>query len=348
MRVLLVTPDHPPDVRTGRSAAFARLAARLADRYEIRLVAGYHRDRGGVPASALGVDLRGAGALGTAFALWRAAREEVARFDPDVVIGSGLSVPLVARPTVAVIRDLVGTGWEAPVRRVSARRLRHLVVPTERVRRELARLGVDPWRVEVIPDGFDVPEVAPGPAPDGPVLALLHPGAVHPAKGQHLSIDAVSRLSAEDRRRVRLVIAGHVRDPRYAAQLRVAAQGQPVEIVVDPPALEPFVDAAHLVLYPTALDEGFPDGAVLALARGRPVAWSDRPALRETLGGAGIPVLPGSVPSLRDVVRGALSGTLDLRDRAVRGHAFARERYAWDHVLPRWRTLIGGTARPTR
>jgi hypothetical protein len=59
-------------------------------------------------------------------------------------------------------------------------------------------------------------------------------------------------------------------------------------------------------------------------------------------------VLPASVEALRELVRAALSGAIDLRAAGVRGHAFARDRYGWERILPRWRTIIGGTARPTR
>lgn len=344
MRVLLVAPDHPPDMQTGRSAAFARLAEELARHHDTRLVAGYRTDRARIPGHALGVDLRGRSGFSEQVALWRAVREVVGRFDPDVAVCQGVAVPPIGRPTIAVVRDLVGSGWDAPVRRLRVRRYACLVVPTQAVRRHLGALGVDPWKTEVIPDGFAVPAEPPPPAPGGSALELLHPGAIHPAKGQHLSIDAVARLPLDAKRRVRLVVAGAARSPRYVSQLRIAARGQPVEVVADPPDLAPLVDRAHLVLYPTSLDEGFPDGAVLAMVRGRPVAYSDRPALREALGDGGIAVSPADVPALRGILLEVLAGTRDLGQAGRRAHAFARDRYGWDRLLPRWRTLLASTA----
>ncbi|MCA9494782.1 MAG: glycosyltransferase family 4 protein [Myxococcales bacterium] len=334
----------------GRSAAFARLVGRLGEALEVRRVQG-HAGSGDLPPRALGVDLSGRGSVGAAFAMWRAVGEAVRTFAPDVVLTDGLDLPPVRAPVVAVVRDLVGTGWDvvggARGWRVRARRCAALVVPHDLVRRDLTDVGVDPFRVTVIPELVDLPaRLLPPPVAED-VVTLLHPGAIHPAKGQHLSIDAVSRLSAEDKARVRLVVAGPATNPRYLAQLKVAASGQPVSFVTEETARTwpELLASCRVVLYPTSLDEGCPDAALLAMAHGLAVLAPDRPTLRDQLGPGAILLPPGHVTAMRDTLSDVLAGRLDPAPIGREGAAFVAERHGWPAVWQRYRTLLASVVR---
>jgi glycosyltransferase involved in cell wall biosynthesis len=289
----------------GRRAAFLRTLARLGEEHQVRRVLSWDGRRPEAEPDTRYVE----GALGTLWSAW-AVRQEVGAFDPDVVVVDGPLPPPARRPAVAVVRDLTLTGWEdvPDPRGWLLRRFRRVVVPSPLVRRQVQAFGVDPLRVHVVPEPLPgVGRLSPAPEQERRIVAQV--GAIHPAKRPHLAIDAVSRLSGPEKGAIRLVIAGPARDARYLAQLRVQAEGQPVELVPDPPSLVPTLARAHAVLYPTALDEGSPDAALLALAAGRPVWFADRPALREVLVGLGVPV-PEGVEAWRAVLRGLLSGPL--------------------------------------
>ncbi len=350
MRLLVVSRRAADPAGIGRASAFARLCDRLAEVATVRRVLGWHQDRHRLPPDTLGVDLGAVGEVGASIAMWRAVREEVRAFRPDLVINDGLELPSTRAPVVSVVRDLVGTGWDevvAPrVWRMRARRARAIVVPHDRVRRELGAVGVDPFRVTVIPELVRLP-TGPVRSPSVEPFVVLHPGAIHPAKGPHLSIDAVSRLSPEEKRRIRLVIAGPVPNPRYLAQLRVAATDQPVTFAPDPPSLDPFVEEASLAVYPTALDEGCPDAALACLAHGRAVLAPDRATLRDQLGPGAVFFEPGSAVALRDGLRSALAGRVDVVALGAAGARWVAERHGWPRVWLGWRTLVGGlVARP--
>lgn len=335
----------------GRSAAFARLVGRLDEALEVRRVQG-HVGGGDLPPRTLGVDLSGRGTVAAAFAMWRAVGEAVRGFRPDVVLTDGLDLPPVRAPVVAVVRDLVGTGWDVVGGnrgwRVRARRCAALVVPHDLVRRELVSVGVDPFRVTVIPELVDVP-ARPLPPPDARdgVVTLLHPGAIHPAKGQHLSIDAVSRLGADDKARVHLVVAGPATNPRYLAQLKVAASGQPVTFVTEETSRTwpELLASCRVVLYPTSLDEGCPDAALFAMAHGLAVLAPDRPTLRDQLGPGAVLLPPGHVTALRDTLADVLAGRLDPVPIGRRGATFVAERHGWPAVWQRYRTLLAAVTR---
>lgn len=275
------------------------------------------------------------GVPGSVWSAW-AVRQEVRAFDPDVVLVDGPLPPPSRRPSLAFVRDLTLTGWEdvPDPRGLLLHRFGRVVVPSALVRRQVAQFGVDPFRVHVVPEAL--PTCEPLPSPDGregPVV-LAQIGAIHPAKRPHLAIDAVARLTPAEKGRVRLVVAGPVRDARYLAQLRVQAEGQPVELLPDPPTLLPTLARASGVLYPTAVDEGWPDAAILALCTGRPVWFSDRPSLRDALLGFGVPVRD-EVDAWRSAVRSTLGGLLPAvdRDALLRRYGPAEHRRRWREAL---------------
>ena len=299
-----------------------------------------------------GWDLRRTSRLTRWLRLWRATREAVARHRPDLVVVGGLGLPplgsLGAPPVLAVVRDFGGRGWRAlpedPLVRLAAQVPRAVVVPTEEMRAQARSLGVGRWRLHRLPIGFDVPD-APLPLPPrGDVLELLHPGAIHPARGQHVSIDAVARLPGPLKRRVHLLVAGPVAHERYLAQLRVAAADQPVTLAPEVPDVGREMERAHVIVYPTSLQVGFPGVLVDAMARGRPVVWPDQGAMGEVMGGFGVRVPASDVASLRDAIA-SLVGREDLAALGAAGHAHVRERFTWARLWPRWRTLFDSVSR---
>lgn len=346
MRVLFVAGRFPPDVTTGFSLAFDRLVQQARRTLAVRVVAGVRGARSQLPHDVLAVrvpDHR----IGRWLALWRAARTVAASQQPDVVVTAGLGLPPMGIPTVAVLPDGSQRGWkeERPRRlaRAAARIPRAVVVPTVAMRAQASALGIAERRVHLVPIGRDRPEAPPALAAPRTPLRVLHPGTIHPAKGQHVTIDAVCRLPPEIRRQVRLTVAGPVADARYLAQLRVAVRGQPIELVPDPEDAAERLARCHVVALPVAAQAGFPDQALAALGAARPVLWSDVGAMPEVLTGQGIRVPPHDV----DAVRDALIGLVDHRGLAevgVRGWQRAGES-TWDRVWPKWERVLAGVLR---
>ena len=350
MRILAVGRRFPPDVRTGRAVAFARLVGQLRGAHEVRLVAGWRRDRAAIPDDALGVDLRSRGPVAAHAALWRAIRSAVRRFDPQVVISASVDVPLIPRPTIALVRDLEGTGWgeDAMPRdrwhRWRARRFDRLVVPGHATERALLRAGHPAARVVAIPDLVGAVAPARASRPDGP-LRVVHPGRMLPAKQQHLSIEAVARLPPEIKQRLELHVVGEASDRGYFDQLRVAGRDQPVRFHADVEDIGAHVAAADLVLYPTALRQEWPDVAIEAMAQGVPVAWTDHPAVREATGGHGRALPVGDFDALRAVLRELVRAPDELRATGEAGRRFVDANYTWRQVGPRWQAILGELGR---
>lgn len=312
-------------------------------------MAGWHTERSRIPEGALGVDLRRRGPTAAHVALWRAMRSAALRFDPHVVLSASIDVPLIRRPTVVAIRDLAGTGWgeDAPPRdlwhRWRTRRFDRVVVPGRVTERAVRKLGVDPRKVRVVPDTIEGPGVARGTRREGP-WRVVHPGRLLPAKGQHLSIDAVSRLPSAAKAKVELHVVGHVADRVYYDQLRVAARGQPVHFHVDADDLVPWYRDADLVLYPSQLREEWPDTALEAMAHGAAVAWTDHPSIREATGGLGLPLPAEDFAAIRSAVQRVIDAPEEVAKIGDAGRRFVDANYRWERVGPQWDGILRNTA----
>lgn len=349
MRILVVARRFPPDVTTGRARAVGRLVAHLGQRHELRLVAGWHTERARIPEDALGVDLRTRSPIAAHVALFRAVHHAARRFRPDVALAGSIDVPFLRVPTIALVRDLTGTGWgeDAPPRdlwhRLRIRQFSRVVVPGHATERALKKAGLRGAAIAAIPDPIDGPGRARSARRPGPIR-IVHPGRILPAKGQHLGIDAVSRLPADRKAQVELHVVGHVADRVYFDQLRVAARGQPVQFHPDVDDLAPWYADADLVLYPTQLREEWPDTALEAMAHGAPVAWTDHPSLREATGGLGIALPPDDFPALRAAVSRAIDQPAELAQDGEAGRRFVEANYPWSRLEARWEQLLAEVA----
>lgn len=342
MRILFVARRFPPDVQTAPETAFAALFAQAqAHGHEVRLVTGWVRDRALVPADALGVDLRGQGAAGAMWAIARAARAEVGRFRPDLVLTDTIEAPATRVPTVAFLYDLTfgraDGGWRVRLARavygLRATGFAKVIVPSESTREALVASGFPAARTEVVPLGVDLARfVPPPPRPATEPVELLCPGRILPGKAQHVAIDAVARLNVLEKKRVVLRIIGAPVDVIYHDQLKVQAFKQPVVFEPDPPDLAAAYQRADLVVLPSLLREGFGLSALEAMACGRPVIWTDQPGVRAATGGIGFPVPPDDAVAIRDLIRAYLTDRAPFDAAGAAGRAYVAPHHGWDVV----------------
>jgi glycosyltransferase involved in cell wall biosynthesis len=347
----MVARRFPPDVRSGTETVFENLWLQARQRHEVKLVAGYVRDRALVPAEALGVELKGLGAGWAHVAMWRAAAQEANRFRPDVVLANSIEVPVTRWPTACVVHDLnfgkagraTGAGLREWIYRARSWRLDRVITPSRATRDALVRIGVKEAKIEVVANGVDLERFAPRAGTEArptEVLELAYPARITPGKGQHLAIDAVARLPAADKKRVHLRIVGTIDDRIYFDQLKVQAFKQPVSFHPDVDDIAPYYQRADLVLFPTLMREGFGYTAIEAMACGVPVVWSEQPAIREATGGLGFPVPPDDAAAIREVIRDLVKDPAKFRAAGAEARRFVEERYAWDRVWASYERVL--------
>ncbi|MCB9765544.1 MAG: glycosyltransferase family 4 protein [Alphaproteobacteria bacterium] len=355
MKLLMVARRFPPDVRSGTETVFENLWQHARRRHEVRLVVGFQQRRDLVPPDAVAVDLRGARRPQAWKRLWVTAFRELRRFRPDAVLANSIETPTLGAPTACIVHDLnfglaqrgAGTLAREWFYRAKCGWLDAVVAVSQATADRLVELGVDPERIHVIHNGVDLDVFRPVPrahSPDEPAdfVRFACPGRILPGKGQHLALDALARLPRRYKERAHLVIAGAAADPIFVDQLRIQAYNQPVEILTNVPRIAPIHQGADVILFPTLMEEGFGFTAIDGMACGKPVIWSDQPAVREATGGVGFPVPQGDVEAMRDAMR-QLMDDPDLRAKVgAEGRAFVEQRYAWDRTWARYEAVLQG------
>ena len=198
---------------------------------------------------------------------------------------------------------------------IMARGVRVIAISRHIAALVIARHGIDPARVRVIPRGvdaaiFDPERVSPDRKrrlaeawrlPDGGDVILL-PGRLTRWKGQSVLIEAMARMSHTDA--IAVLVGGDQGRRRYvreltalAERLGVSARLRLVGHCDDMPAA---LSLASVVVNPSLAPEGFGRVVIEAQAMGRPVIASDHGGAAETIAhdATGWLVPPGDVAAL--------------------------------------------------
>ena len=285
-------------------------------------------------------------------------RRGLGRRGHDAVLADGHGeLPETNAPVVAVIHEV---GWHtAPLRallhpaflaEIEARTERavrgaaRVLTPSESSRRDVVGLyGLDPTRVDTVAYGVD-PTFSAG-ASDGVADVrepyVLFAAMLHPRKNLEVLRQAMALLAGEG--------FGH----RLAVAGRPAADGSDVEAIAHAAAADIPGAAGRVVLLGEVSDadlaalmtgaaayclpslyEGFGLTALEAMACGTPVVVSDRGALPEVVGDAGLVVAPEREAVAR-ALRTVLSDAQVAADLGRRGRRRAAA-FTWERTAEGW------------
>jgi glycosyltransferase involved in cell wall biosynthesis len=341
---------------TGGMEVYAReLAAALALRADVDLVLLANRltDDGWPDVERVGLPVdprrRVEWVLGDQVHAPRAA----ARARADVVHSLASTGPAAGRvPRVTTIHDLNyklvpethfgvrGLGMRVLVP-LAARRSRRVIVDAETTREDLRRyLGLRHDKVDVAPLAARVPpdpELTPEPElrrrldlGERPVVMSL--SAKRPHKNLPRLLRALAALEPE--RRPVLVVPGyptpHERELRALAGELGIADLVRLPAWLPAPDLEGLYRAANCVVFPS-LYEGFGLPVLEAMARGVPVACSNRSALPEVAGDAALLFDPEDVEAIRTATERLLTDA-SLGDRLRAAGRERAARFTWERT----------------
>lgn len=223
--------------------------------------------------------------------------------------------------------------WNRTVLPVLIRRVRHVVVSSEHVRKKVVkRFGLSPERVTVVPGAVDLSRFRHKHAAKrrSSTRYVLFVGSLQPRKNLGVLLQAWERV-ARRFREAHLIISGS-----GGPVFRKAALPGDLERVrflgYVPEADLPDLYAGALAFVLPSLDEGFGLPVLEAMACHAPVIAANAGALPEVVGDAGLLVDPRSAAGLAASLEDCLSDS-DLRRRLVekgreRVNAFSWERSA--------------------
>lgn len=272
----------------------------------------------------------------------------VARRGLDVVhslANGGPPLTIGARRVVTLL-DLIWLhqreAWGTPsavrtmaiLTRVSAKTANRVITISESARDDIVRnFGLDASRIDVTPLGVRIPGQLPPRRVDGPPV-ILTVAQKRPYKNLGSLIRAVADLSDEQ---ATLILPGAPTD--HEAELQALAEELGVSDRVQFPAwvsaeeLEELYAQATCFVLPSLI-EGFGLPVLEAMARGVPVACSDRPSLPEVAGDAALLFDPTSQATVTDAVRRLVTEPQLRDDLAGRGLARAKE-FSWRQTAER-------------
>jgi glycosyltransferase involved in cell wall biosynthesis len=222
----------------------------------------------------------------------------------------------------------------------AARRSRRVIAISQSTRNDLvAHLKLDPARIDVVPQGVAPPAVPPTPEAElrgrlglGDRPVVLSASAKRPHKNVAGLLDALAQIPPE--RRPMLVVPGY--PTPYEAELKQRALAAGVAGDVAWPAWLPAEDheglhaLAACVVFPS-LYEGFGLPVLEAMARGVPVACSDRSSLPEVAGDAALLFDPDDTTAMRVAIE-RLLGDAALREELVRRGRERAARFTWERT----------------
>jgi glycosyltransferase involved in cell wall biosynthesis len=297
-------------------------------------------------------------------------RRALGRRRPDVVLADGHGeIPAADVPVVAVIHEV---GWHTPELRAllhpaflagieertarAARAAARIVTPSESSRRDVVALyGLGAARVHVVPYGVDPAFSADARHGVGAVNEpyVLFAAMLHPRKNLEVLRRAMALLAAEGFSH-RLVVAGRTAVDGSDVEAIAGAAAAPLPDGAGRPCFVGEVLDADLAALMAGADayclpslyEGFGLTALEAMACGTPVIVSDRGALPEVVGDAGLVVAPEA-----DAVAGALRAVLSDPERARGLAAAGLERargFTWERTARGWLEILRAAAQERR
>jgi glycosyltransferase involved in cell wall biosynthesis len=240
--------------------------------------------------------------------------------------------------------DLAKTPAERKARRIERRERRvwrragGFVTTTNGIRETFSRLYGSRGRVEVIPNGCDVPgaELCPRLTVTDPPL-VIYAGQLYPWKGVDVLVRAMRRVPG-----ARLVVLGGIAEEpdlqRIAALVETCGLAGRVEMrgTVSHNCVIAALREAAVVVVPylrSAMTEAHtsPIKAFEAMAAARPIVCTDLPSSREFLrhGENALLVPPGDAVALGDAIS-RLIGDRPLAARLARAAFADAPKYSWD------------------
>jgi glycosyltransferase involved in cell wall biosynthesis len=232
----------------------------------------------------------------------------------------------------------LGMGLLVPA---AARRSRRIIVDAASTRRDLVEhLGTPAEKIDVVPlAAAPAADRAPLPARElrdrlgiGDRAVVLSLSARRPHKNVARLLEALAGIPAE--RRPVLVVPGY--PTPYEAELRARAEalGVASDVVwpawVSGPELEGLYALAEVAVFPS-LYEGFGLPVLEAMARGVPVACSDRSSLPEVAGDAALLFDPEDAGAIRSAVERLLADGAERERLSARGPARAAS-FTWERT----------------
>lgn len=225
-----------------------------------------------------------------------------------------------------------------------------IVTPSHTIARNLARLGADPAKITVIPNGADIPAVSAAPAADSPKQYILYFGALQRWQGLDVLLRAFARLADLPDLHLAICASGRHRGSKVYARLaeRLGIAERVVwRFALNKQELGGWIAGARLSVAPLVecsrnVEQGCAPLKILeSMAHAVPVVASDLGAVREIVadGTEGCLVRPDRPADLARAIRVLLEYPDRAREFGERGRQRIAAAFTWERSTDALRGL---------
>jgi glycosyltransferase involved in cell wall biosynthesis len=215
-----------------------------------------------------------------------------------------------------------------------------VLVPSRTGALFVQRLGAEPGRVSVVPNGVDLDRFSPPPAPppDTPPFRIVYQGTLSPWQGLGTLLEALALMRRRGLPELHLV--GPLRSAWRAELRRLARRLRVLDAVhlagpMEPADLPPVLRTAHVCVAPLAADarntlQGCcPLKLLEYMAAGRPIVATRIAPVEEILadGETACLVEPGSAAALADGLEWMREHPVEREQLGARARAAAEQRW---------------------
>jgi glycosyltransferase involved in cell wall biosynthesis len=355
MKIAIVTRHFPPDVRTGRETVIANLWQQASDQDDVTLIAGWQNDRRNLPKNCVAIDQSSTSRLRNYLKFFVLSSLYLWRAKPDVILSNAIELGPTLRPVTTIVHDLNfghadqargSQGIRHRIIRWRLKRNNRVIAVSHSTAEKLSRLGISSFRINVINNGVDLKRFK---VLDGEKLSdqfvVTYPARFVHGKGQHVAIEAIRKISPELWSKLKLVLVGYAQDKEYMISLREGSQDLPIEFHDDVDDIVPYYQSADTIIFPTIMEEGFGYTAAEALSCGKPVIFSDYPAIHEATGGIGVAVPPGDAGALAAEIHNFYVDKSHRDKLSQEGLEYAKANFDWRLVYQKYRQVLEDIAK---
>ena len=261
-------------------------------------------------------------------------------------------VPYVIAPRGMLVKDLIQTksrllktAWIALFERTNIAGAASMHLTSEVEAQDFRALGLEARRIDVIPNGVDMPPEAAALPTRSPSPTILSLGRISWKKGLDRLIQAMPGIPEAE-----LVIAGNDEEgcqpqlERLATDLGVAGRTRFVGPVFGPGKWA-LIRSCDLFAMPS-LSENFGIAALEAMACGKAIVVTPEVGLAPTIAAAGAgAVVAGSPEALGPAIRALLADPQRRAAMGAAGKRLAQEQFSWDGIAERVEAVYRACAR---
>lgn len=340
MKICYITRLFPKDSFGGGELHTYEIWKRAKKVYDVNLISGWKKDPSLLPKETYKINQKSGNKFLNYLRFYKKTKKYLKEIKPDIIHATCYEFPTLGIKTVLNsyhLGHLLGhTGRKDLITKLQLnlvkRKLKkfdRIIAISQSTYKDLLSLGIKEEKLKLIYPGIDFEKFKPKKFKNKK-FTIIYPARISREKGQHIAIEAITKIPIETLKNMELIIAGFVSDKEYLNELKRLAFSWPVKFELNVKSIIEYYQKADLIIFPTLMYEGFGFTAAEALACEKPLIASDFPSIREIVGKNGLLIKPGSSDDLSSSIEILYENKILRNMLAKKGRKDVLKRFNWE------------------